>query len=705
MEQARRRSGTETGLVAVGGLLLLLGVVAGLVNRQVLDAPTFAAAVDDARRRPEVSAVLGPELAAGVMGGRPDLVAVAPLIEAVSASVVGGELLSVPVRAAVGSFHGALTDGDGGQAILRIADAGALVATALDQVAPEVGIGAGVPLTLATIGGTSGLPALVGLVGVVGLAAWLLPTLAIAAFAAAALVGRRPVRTTGKVAIAAIAAAAGLAVALAVGGVWARSGDGSTVRGAFRAALWDELTPPAWRSVGLLVVLAALLATLHRAPDLAAGGAGRLARDLVSLPTTWRGRAGRGAAAIVVGTVVIVEPGRALTASAVAFGLAGVAWGLSEVTGAFGSRRTEAAERGAGRRPVPAVARWRAGAALGAVVLAVAMVSWAARSGRDAAALGPPAVVQGEGEVCNGHAVLCARRFDEVAHVSAHNAMAVAGAPGWFIGEHGVSIPEQLDLGTRALLIDVFYGQPAGRRVRTSARSYEEALAIAREELGPELSGAGERLAASLAVAEPTGPEGLFLCHGLCETGATSLPLMLGELRTWLEANPDEVVTLFMEDYVDAVDIAADIEAAGLAGYTATPGDDGRWPTLGEMTTSGRRLVVLLESGGRGGTTVPWLLDGFAQVQDTPYTFPTIESFSCAPNRGPADAPLFLLNHWLSGFSSLVSNAIAVNDRDVLGPRAAACRAERGQPPNFVAVNYVDIGDVVDVVDDLNGTS
>ena len=98
-------------------------------------------------------------------------------------------------------------------------------------------------------------------------------------------------------------------------------------------------------------------------------------------------------------------------------------------------------------------------------------------------------------------------------------------------------------------------------------------------------------------------------------------------------------------------------------------------------------------------------INGFEHTQDTPYTFPTVESFSCEPNRGPADAPLLLLNHWLSGFSSLVTDAQLVNAREVLLPRAEQCQSEREQIPNFVAVNYVAFGDVFEVVDELNGVA
>jgi endonuclease YncB( thermonuclease family) len=41
----------------------------------------------------------------------------------------------------------------------------------------------------------------------------------------------------------------------------------------------------------------------------------------------------------------------------------------------------------------------------------------------------------------------------------------------------------------------------------------------------------------------------------------------------------------------------------------------------------------------------------------------------------------------------------------VLLPRAVQCEQERGQIPNFVAVNYVADGDTFAVVDELNGVA
>ena len=120
------------------------------------------------------------------------------------------------------------------------------------------------------------------------------------------------------------------------------------------------------------------------------------------------------------------------------------------------------------------------------------------------------------------------------------------------------------------------------------------------------------------------------------------------------------------------------------------------------MVAADQRLVVMLEEGA-GGVSAPWMVNGFDYTQDTPYTFPSVDDFSCDHNRGPDDASLLLLNHWLANFTSLVTDAESVNRRDVLLGRAEQCADERGQIPNFVAVNYVDRGDLYDVVDALNG--
>ncbi len=77
---------------------------------------------------------------------------------------------------------------------------------------------------------------------------------------------------------------------------------------------------------------------------------------------------------------------------------------------------------------------------------------------------------------------------------------------------------------------------------------------------------------------------------------------------------------------------------------------------------------------------------------------------TCRPNRGPASAPLFLLNHWINTDPApRPSHAAIVNAYEPLLRRARACAALRGRLPNLLAVDFYRRGDVFRVADTLNG--
>jgi hypothetical protein len=539
-----------------------------------------------------------------------------------------------------------------------------------------------------------------------GVLAWLLPLLALVCFSAAFVLTANRWRATAAVGATLTVSAGVLGVLLAIGGLVVRRIDDATLGGNVARASWDVFVLPLWWSVvvvavaGLGILLTVSTAATVRLRETAAQWRGRL----VARPTSAWALGLRAVVLAGVGLAAITDPAGSIELVVLLAGVLLVLFALAEVSDLAEPARRRAAERTTGAAVDGA--RWRrsgtANAALGALAIAVLAggAAWMARPAGDTPVV--PDAAAGEGEVCNGHAELCDRPYNDVASAASHNAMSVAKEPGWFLAEHADPIRVQLEQGVRALLIDVWSGQQAETAVRTAASSYEEALAVAEEELGPEIVAAAARIGASIA-GEAQGPEERFLCHGLCEVGATSFLSMLADLRVFLATNTDEVVTLFIEDHVPSELIAADIEQAGLLPYVLTPpavGDP--WPTLGEMIRSGDRLVVMLEAG-RGDESAPWLINGFDYTKDTPFKFRSAEEFSCEPNRGPDDAPLFLLNHWLANFGARVTDSRAVNTLEVLSGRAERCRAERGQIPNFVAVNFVSIGALYEVVDALNG--
>jgi len=120
----------------------------------------------------------------------------------------------------------------------------------------------------------------------------------------------------------------------------------------------------------------------------------------------------------------------------------------------------------------------------------------------------------------------------------------------------------------------------------------------------------------------------------------------------------------------------------------------------GQMIDDGTRLLVMTEGSG---PPPAWYQPEFELSWDTPYFFTSPSEFSCEPFRGSPKNPLFEVNHWLSTPFSSPENAAQVNVYDVLWPRVEKCREESGRIPNFVAVDFVSIGDLMRVVDRLNG--
>jgi hypothetical protein len=265
---------------------------------------------------------------------------------------------------------------------------------------------------------------------------------------------------------------------------------------------------------------------------------------------------------------------------------------------------------------------------------------------------------------------------------------------------HERAILQQLRDGVRALLIDVHYGFPGASRIKTDlsgSRPSEEALLHA---LGREGLEAAMRLRERL-VRSDQARRGVYVCHGFCEIGAYELTPTLRDVRSFLLQNPGEVVILVVEDYVSPEDLARAFAESGLEGFVYRGPSGPPWPRLRELVLSGQNVLVFLESGRPG---VPWLRPAFESIQETPYTFRTLEEFSCRENRGGRAGSLFQINHWVeTPPAPRPSNAQIVNAYDFLLARARGCQRERGRLPNLLAVDFYRTGDLFDVVAELNG--
>lgn len=140
--------------------------------------------------------------------------------------------------------------------------------------------------------------------------------------------------------------------------------------------------------------------------------------------------------------------------------------------------------------------------------------------------------------------------------------------------------------------------------------------------------------------------------------------------------------------FVPPTEFTAPIEKSGLVDLVYTPSkipmslDD--WPVLSQMIFSGRRAVVFMDYKANQ-TEVPYILDEFSQMSETPFS-PTNRAFPCLVQRPPglshqdAKKRMILANHNLNtevniaGASLLLPNTVLLNETNAVSGFGSAGR-------------------------------
>jgi hypothetical protein len=155
--------------------------------------------------------------------------------------------------------------------------------------------------------------------------------------------------------------------------------------------------------------------------------------------------------------------------------------------------------------------------------------------------------------VCNGNAALCSRKYSDVTFVGTHDSPFVGPLP---TQNQQKSITDQLNGGIRFM----------------SSQTH-------------------------------TFLNTLSMCHTKCELeDAGSVEDYLREVKTWMDNNPRDVVTLLLTngDRNPIANFDAVFKTVGLDDIAFKPSTSPNplakdsWPTLGDMITAGQRLVVFM---------------------------------------------------------------------------------------------------------------
>jgi len=221
------------------------------------------------------------------------------------------------------------------------------------------------------------------------------------------------------------------------------------------------------------------------------------------------------------------------------------------------------------------------------------------------------------------------------------------------------------------------------------------------------------------------------LCHSSCDLlDAGTLSNWLGEIKDFMDDNPNEVVTVLLvnSDGASASDLAGEYKAAGVDSYSYVPSSSSAsassttWPTLQSLIASNTRLVNFVASLDGGNSAAPYLLDEFTYVFENSYENSALSDFSCTPDRpsGLSSAStggrMALLNHFLyldqafgiqsPNIGNLTTTNAPGNETGMLGLQLGRCTQEYGgTQPTFVIVDFFNVGPAIEAVDAANGVT
>ncbi|KAL8725009.1 MAG: hypothetical protein Q9166_007632 [cf. Caloplaca sp. 2 TL-2023] len=305
--------------------------------------------------------------------------------------------------------------------------------------------------------------------------------------------------------------------------------------------------------------------------------------------------------------------------------------------------------------------------------------------------------------LCNGHTELCSRKYSNITFIGAHDSTFVGDSPA---DNQGIPVTAQLDSGIRFL------------QSQTHINSFKT----------------------------------LSLCHTSCFLNdAGPLTSFLSTIKTWLDKNPNEVLTLLLTngDRTPVSQFDTAFKSAGLDKYASTPPTIplamDNWPTLSTLIAAKTRLIVFLDYGA--SPTVPYILDEFAYFFETPFNTIDPTFNQCNLDRPPNAKPegrMYIVNHFLDkkitdtpdlktapgkGKGLLddithlgglfdrrgVMDDVVVPDREAapttnamdgkgsIGAQVDLCKGLYKRSPNVVLLDFVDKGEAMKAQRRLNG--